>query len=62
MYLTPPSYLVFLISFIIAALVVAVKYFGVNIPEITPLIQKNLFEALLIAYAVLLVGVLFRRL
>jgi hypothetical protein len=62
MHLTPPSFPVFVISVVIAALVIAVNYFGVNVPELTPFIKRNMFEALLAAYALLFIGVLFRRL
>ena len=54
--LTPPSQLVFVVSVLIAVLVVLVRYAGVSIP----VVSGNLFEALLIAYAILLAGNLFR--
>jgi len=55
MKLSALTLVVFLISVIIAALVVAVKYFGVPIPYVA----NNTFEALLIAYVLLLIGNLF---
>lgn len=55
MRLSAPTLVVFLISAIIAALVVAVKYFGIAIPYVA----DNTFEALLIAYVLLLIGNLF---
>ncbi|MGE0613562.1 MAG: hypothetical protein AB7G34_03600 [Hyphomicrobiales bacterium] len=58
MNLSAPTIPVFLISIILAALVVAVKYFGVAIPWVS----GHLFESLLISYAILLAGNLFRGL
>lgn len=55
MRLSAPTPVLFLISVIIAALVVAVKYFGVE----SPYLGNNTFEALLIAYVLLLTGNLF---
>jgi len=55
MKLSAPTLVVFLISVIIAALVVTVKYFGIAIPYVA----DNAFEALLIAYVLLLIGNLF---
>lgn len=62
MNLTPPSFPVFLISVVMAALVIAAKYFGVHIPVISPIVTKSMFEVLLVAYVLLLIGVVFRRL
>ncbi len=59
MRLSPPTLPVFLLSIVLAGLVVAVKYFGVGG---IPYISGNLFEALLGAYALLLAGNLFRGL
>ena len=55
MKLSAPTPLVFLISVIIAASVVAVKYFGIA----NPYLADNTFEALFIAYVLLLIGNLF---
>lgn len=62
MNLTPPSFAVFLISFILVALVVAAKYFGINVPVLSPIVNKSMFEVLLVAYGLLFAGVVFRRL
>lgn len=59
MRLSPPTLPVFLLSVILAGLVVAVKYFGVSG---IPYVGGNLFETLLGAYALLLIGNLFRGL
>ena len=58
MRLSAPTLPVFLISVIIAGLVIAVRYAGVSVP----MVSGNLFEALLLAYAILLAGTLFRGL
>ncbi|MFQ5626386.1 MAG: hypothetical protein ACE5FM_07010 [Methyloligellaceae bacterium] len=62
MKLTPPSFPIFLISLIMVILVIAAKYFGVAIPVLTPIVQRSMFEVLLVAYALLFIGVVFRRL
>ena len=62
MNLTPPSLPIFFISVIMVALVVAAKYFGTNIPVLSPIVNKSMFEVLLVAYALLFAGVVFRRL
>ena len=59
MNLTPPSFPIFLIM---VALVVAAKYFGTNIPVFTPIVKRSMFEVLLVAYGLLFIGVVFRRL
>jgi hypothetical protein len=56
--LTPPSMVVFLISLLLAILAFLVRYAGVSIPIINP----HVFNVLAIAYVVLLIGVLLRRL
>ena len=61
MNLTPPSFPVFLISFIMVALVVAEKYLGIDIPVVTQIVKKSMFEVLLVAYGLLFIGVVFRR-
>jgi len=57
--LTPPSLAVFIISLVLAILAFLIRYGGVRIPIINP---AYIFELLAIAYVVLLVGVLIRRL
>jgi hypothetical protein len=59
MRLSAPTLPVFIISVVLAALVIAVKYFGVGG---IPWVGTHLIETLLIAYAVLLAGNLFRGL
>lgn len=62
MRLTAPSFAIFLISVIMVILVIAAKYFGVDIPVLTPIVKKSMFEVLLVAYGLLFAGVVFRRL
>lgn len=56
MKLSGPSFGVFLISVILFVLVIAVRYFGISIP----VVSGNTFEMLIVAYVVMLVGVLIR--
>jgi hypothetical protein len=55
--LTPPSVVIFLISFILAVCALLVRYTNVSIPIITP---SRAFDVLAIAYVVLTAGVLIR--
>ncbi len=55
MNLTAPSRLIFLVSVLLAAAVLLVRYAGVNIP----VISDHTTLAMLIAYLVLLIGVVF---
>ena len=56
--LTPPSLVIFLISLGLAAIALLVRYAHVSVPIIS---SSRVFDVLAIAYVVLLVGVLFRR-
>jgi len=62
MNLTPPSFPVFFLSVVMVTLVVAAKYFGAHVPVLSPIVNKSMFEVLLVAYALLFIGVVFRRL
>jgi hypothetical protein len=55
--LTPPSFVVFIISVILALLAVLIHYAHVSIPVIG---ASRVFDVLMVAYVVLLVGVLFK--
>jgi len=55
--LTPPSFVVFIISVILALLAVLIHYAHVSIPVIG---ASHVFDVLMVAYVVLLVGVLFK--
>jgi hypothetical protein len=54
--LTPPSFVIFVISVILALLAVLVHYGHVSIPIVGP----HAFDVLTAGYVVLLIGVLFR--
>ena len=55
--LTPPSFVVFVISVILALLAVLMHYGHVAVPMIG---SARVFEVLLAGYVVMLIGVLFK--
>ncbi len=55
--LTPPSFVVFIISVILALLAVLIHYAHVSIPVIG---SAHVFDVITVAYVVLLIGVLFK--
>jgi len=57
--LTPPSVPVFVISLVLAIVAMLIRYGGVSIPIIN---ASHIFDVLVIAYIVMLIGVLVRRL
>jgi hypothetical protein len=56
--LTPPSLVIFLISVVLALIALLVRYAHVSVPIIS---ASRIFDVLAIAYVVLVIGVLFRR-
>ena len=56
--LTPPSLMIFVISLVLALIALLIRYAHVSIPIIS---SSRVFDVLAIAYVVLVVGVLFRR-
>ena len=56
--LTPPSLAIFLISLLLAAIALLIRYAHVSVPIIS---SSRVFDVLAIAYVVLMIGVLFRR-
>ena len=56
--LTPPSLVIFVISLVLAVIALLVRYAHVSIPIIS---SSRVFDVLAIAYVVLVIGVLFRR-
>lgn len=56
--LTPPSLTLFLISLVLALMALLIRYAHLSIPIIS---AARVFDVLAIAYVVLVVGVLFRR-
>ena len=57
--LTPPTMVVFVISVVLAALALLAGYGRVSIPVVSP---AYVFDTLVIAYLLLVAGVLFRQL
>jgi ribose/xylose/arabinose/galactoside ABC-type transport system permease subunit len=55
--LTPPSFVVFVLSLVLALLAVLVHYAHLSVPIID---ASHAFDVLTIAYVVLTIGVLFR--
>jgi hypothetical protein len=55
--LTPPSFIVFIISLVLAVLAFLVHYAHLSMPVVS---SANVFDVLAIAYVVMLVGVLFK--
>jgi len=56
--LTPPSLVIFLISVVLALIALLIRYAYVSVPIIS---ASRIFDVLAIAYVVLVIGVLFRR-
>jgi len=56
--LTPPSLVIFLISVVLALIARLIRYAHVSVPIIS---ASRIFDVLAIAYVVLVIGVLFRR-
>ena len=57
--LTPPSTWIFVISLVLAIIAMLVRYAGVRVPIVNPV---RVFDVLVLAYVLLVAGVLFRRL
>ena len=62
MRLSPPSFIIFLLSLILAALVILAKYFGITVPVLSEITAGKGFEVLLVAYLLLFFGVVIRGL
>jgi hypothetical protein len=57
--LTPPSLAIFIASLVLAVIALLIRYGGVSVPIIK---TQNIFEILVVAYLLLTLGVLLRRL
>ncbi len=55
--LTPPSVVIFVVSFVLAVRALLVRYAHVSMPIVTP---AHVFDVLALAYVVLTAGVLIR--
>ena len=62
MHLRAPSYATFLISFILAALVILSKFFGISVPILTEIVRGNYLNIMLVAYILLFLGVVTEKL
>ena len=60
MALSRPTFFIWALSTILAVLVVALKYFAVEVPVLTPIVSGHLFEALLVSFVLLWAGTVFR--
>jgi hypothetical protein len=58
--LSRPSYVVWIISTVIAVVILLMKYAGINIPVLSDIASGKTFELLLLAYILLWVGTVFR--
>ena len=57
--LTPPSWIIFAISLVLAIIALLVRYAGIRVPILSP---ARVADALAIAWLLLAAGVVFRRL
>ena len=57
--LSRPTFAVWLISTILAVVVILMNYAGVSIPVISPIVAGHSFEVLLIAFVLLWLGTVF---
>jgi len=54
--LSRPTFVIWLISTILALVVVLMTYAGVVVPVLSPIVAGNTFEVLLVAYVLLWLG------
>ena len=54
------DFFIWVLSTILAGLVVALKYFSIEVPVVTPIVSGHLFEALLVSFALLWAGTVFK--
>jgi hypothetical protein len=59
MKLSTPSFGIFAISSLLVILIILAKYFGIDVPILTPVVEGHPFEITLIAWALLFAGVTF---
>lgn len=58
--LSRPTFVVWLISTILAVAVIGVKYAGIDIPVVSDIAGKATFEVLLLSYLLLWAGTVFK--
>ena len=54
--LSQPTFVIWLISTILAVVVVLMVYAGITVPVISPIVAGHTFEVLLVAYVLLWLG------
>lgn len=60
--LSRPTFVIWLISTILATVVILMIYAGITIPVLSPIVSGNTFEVLLLAYVLLWLGTVFNGL
>jgi hypothetical protein len=59
MKLSTPSFGIFLVSVILALLVVLSRHFGIDVPILTKIVRPHAYEVMLVAWSLLAIGVAF---
>jgi hypothetical protein len=59
MKLTAPSFGIFATSTVLVALIILSRYFNIDVPILTPVVEGHPFEVTLIAWGLLFAGVSF---
>ena len=57
--LSRPTFVIWFLSTVLAAVVVLMTYAGVVVPVLSPIVAGHTFEVLLIAYVILWLGTVF---
>lgn len=57
--LSRPTFALWLLSTVLAAVVVLMTYAGVIVPVLSPIVAGHTFEVLLVAYVILWLGTVF---
>jgi hypothetical protein len=60
--LSRPTFAIWLLSTLMVGLVIALKYFAISIPVVSPVIAGHHFEVLLVSYVLLWAGTVFNGL
>ncbi len=62
MTLSRPTFAIWLLSTVLVGLVIALKYFSVSVPVLSPIVGGHLFEVMLVSFVLLWAGTVFRGL
>ncbi|MFM1815332.1 MAG: hypothetical protein RLZ98_2027 [Pseudomonadota bacterium] len=62
MALSRPTFLIWALATLLAAFVIALHYFHVSVPVVSPMLRGHGFEAMILAFALLWAGTVFKRL